>query len=152
VIALVLSLGGGGYLALADGGTQSAKHGKKVKRGPRGPQGPQGPQGQQGPPGAPGTNAASSVVMRSEDANALPGADLLAIVGCSPGEKAVSGGAFFTDGGVPGDRLVKLQPMVGGLFGDTATNGQTPDAMDIGIHNPSGAEREARIWVMCVAP
>jgi hypothetical protein len=147
--ALLVALGGTSYAAITlpanSVGTKQLKknavNSAKVKNRslravdfatgqlPRGPQGAQGAQGAQGPQGPAGP---TNVTVRQGAFSTNASAD------CQPGERAVGGGAFSTQG-------------VLYLSAPNADTG-TPTGWEAGAVDVNADPVPAQAWVICVSP
>jgi hypothetical protein len=105
-------------------------------RGQKGPEGPQGPAGTFG-----------SVVARFEEFSVDPkSTSSQEVASCEPGERAVGGGVGFTSS--PGSEIRVVYSAPGKGFLD---QGETPTAWEGAIYNSEGAEKTARVYVVCAS-
>jgi hypothetical protein len=149
-LALIVALGGTSYAALklppnSIGAKQLKKNAvssAKVKNGSllrkdfrngQIPQGPQGPQGLPGQKGDPGASGATNVTVRLGAASTRD-----STAECNPGERAVGGGGFSSDG-----LLYDSSP--------SATGG-TPTDWNASAEQADGSDATVQAYVICAAP
>lgn len=154
-LCLVLLLGGGSAYAASQFGRETigtgalkkeavtpAKLSKKSKAaltgaaGPAGAKGATGPQGPQGTPGAPG---ATNVTVHEGAEGTTEGST----ANCGPGEVAVGGGGFATEG--------FLWSSIPALNGEELKPGQTPNSWHTQAENET-KETGTIAWVVCTKP
>jgi hypothetical protein len=104
--------------------------------GPKGATGAQGPQGAQGVKGDPG---ATKVTVHEGTQGTAEGSTAQ----CSPGEVAVGGGGFATEG--------FLWSSIPAVNGEEPTPGQTPNSWHVQAENEV-EETPSIAWVVCAAP
>jgi hypothetical protein len=126
--------------------------GPRGERGATGPRGTRGPQGEQGPiglTGAAGTNAATNAQVRlGTPVDVAAGAMTTLQTPCSPGERAIGGGASLQPPGAAG--FVQLTSS----YPDPPTEGATPTSWAVGVYNqaanPSSVQFQG--YAVCIAP